>query len=133
MFWRYGNLRLATAVLVLITIGSHGFATVYTATEQCFGSAVAASDTGCDTTKNCCCGDAPVQACGCPINDHPAESPMPVVPEDNLRLLKWAAGQFSLAFEISPTLDHEACSSIDRLDISPSERSIQSRLCNWRC
>ena len=133
MFWRYGNLKFATAVIVLISISGHGFASVYTAPQHCFGSANAAPTTGCDTSKSCCCGDAPVQACGCSTRDEPAESQLPAAPEDNQRVLKWSSGPAALAVEIALAPCYKASTLADRLEFSLVERSIQSRLCIWRC
>jgi hypothetical protein len=118
---------------LLISIGGHGFASVYTAAEHCFGSASAAPTSGCDTSKSCCCGDAPRHACGCSTQDEPAETQFPASPDDNQRVLKWATGPAALAVEILPPPCYKALTSADRLDFAPVERSIQSRHCIWRC
>jgi hypothetical protein len=133
MFWRNGKLRLATTVVLLLAISGSGVAATTMSAGRCSDAESAAPVSTCGATNKCCCGDAPVRVCGCSSRDEPAESPLPLVPEDNHRVLKWTAGQFALAFEVSPTPGHETYSSMDRLDFSPVERSVQSRLCVWRC
>jgi hypothetical protein len=101
--------------------------------QDCSDAQGAGPVSHCGTTNKCCCCDAPARACGCRSHDEPAESPLPFVPEDNHRVLKWAAGQFAWDFEIPPTPSQQAYAFMDRLDFSLVERPIQSRLCIWRC
>jgi hypothetical protein len=133
MFWRNGNLRIATAVLLAVAVPASGLAGVYTPAGRCLTTTLAAPTSGCKATTKCCCGDAPVRACGCANRDEPTELPLPIKPDENNRVLKWAAGQESSLPEIAPRPLHEAFFAADWLDFAPVERAIQSRLCVWRC
>jgi hypothetical protein len=131
MFWRNSNLSLATALLLLVAISGSSFGALSTGKNRC--AEAVASTSSCAASNNCCCGVAPDRACGCPSRDEPAESPLPVIPDDNNRTIKWVAGQILSTFEILPTLVHQSSSCAERLDFSFVERSVQSRLCIWRC
>ena len=132
MSWRNSNLRLVIAVLLSFAMVGNGFGALYFAMTPCTGASVDAFAVDCGSSNNCCCGNVPQRACGCPSHDQPVDSPLPVGAQDHTRIIKWASSQavFTFVLSLAPLARF---TSAGRFDFASSERSIQTRLCKWRC
>lgn len=132
MFRRCKNLKFATALLMLVTIAATGLVPVAPATVVCLEQDGVKPAVVCANSASCCCEPtAESRACGCRQNDD-VPSPLPAVPNDSGRTLKWVAridaplGELVLA-------PPGRTNPLQRRSFSASfQRSLQTLLCVWR-